>query len=833
MSARLSVSRLLPYGHNLKVLTQSSSFDMVYSNDDNEWTVTIPNYTKNSPYYYSEFSGSVLLRKETFPHLFPSFSTPDVAVELRDQWNDIFEPFSPKFFHDFVYSRPVEERFSLDKLTPPFVYVVLRVKWESIPSGYNVYATGGHALFGKWDTNKAVLLKSAGNSWWECQIPITEIRCPFEYKFFMKNSKKGQVYWENGGNRLFAPLVGGLIGSQKAVVYQEDKVIFPGCYKSAGVKISVSGIRSNSLGCGDLLDIQKVVDFCVKSGLSVVELLSINDYEKNPSTPMSLNAIDPMLINVSSLDNSEDIKELILAGKIEIGDFNWVDREKVIKVKERVLRAVFDKHQNDYTTVTKILFSDEIGTTDVEKFVSENRSWLLPYIVFKTVGMECAPTLENLKKVVLNQTHECVYNVFLQFTAFSQLKCSSHYAKTNHVGLMCNLAFSVDHFSVDTWIHANLFKVDRSIKDPKTNEYFGVPYNWSEMERDGFTLLKTRMELYKTIFPIIKLENTILYFRAWEMIDNKNTGFFDPQNGYTRQELSYKGINDVDRLIYPYIRDHTLELLFGEDKDFVIENYLVDNKNGTFNLAPNYRSEEDISNKTGLRESRASDKKIILGLKKLVKNVCMYSLNDKYVPTPFMLETLSSFLELDDNTKEDLRKIYVDFFERRNVTLWKQQGKKVLNELCDDKAVVVGDAPNDFWQEMKDLKMFCFDSNEYNSIFEIPSKFTIRSYYECYRNDICESMGWTDMKQFCESGMAEQIIERKMEGSQMFVVFNLQDYEALKEDYIRNKNPYLESWVIDDTFKYINHIKVDDLNNDYELIQKIQSIVSKTGRIMN
>ncbi|EDR29162.1 hypothetical protein EDI_127280 [Entamoeba dispar SAW760] len=825
MQIQLFIQRNTSFGHAIQVSINKELIPMEYK--DGYWTIETTSI-ENGYYYYVETSSSEIIRTETFPHLFPSFSNNQIKVEMRDQWNDSFEPYSPQFFQEIVYSRKQEERPSpLSQAV-----VILRCKWQSVPSGYSIYVTGSNSEFGKWDTYKALQMKAVGMSWWELAIPIENIREAFEYKYFMK---KTEVVWEDGPNRLFAPMLGSFIGCKRAVIYQEDIVKFIGSYKAAGIKVCISGINGKGIGCGDINDLYDIIKFCEKSGLSIIEILPVNDYSDVYYTPSSLNALDPMILSLKDFKITKEIQEVIEGAKRELNYEKWIDRKRVLYWKNKIFHLIFNLEKEQYKTVTSVLFEKQKGENDLEIFVEKNRKWLLPYIVYKCCGMNGVPTMENLKKLLLNNTEECVFNIFIQFNLFKQMKEIYKYAKEKHIGLIGTLPFSVSHDSVDAWINSNYFYVNKEIVDiMNRKKYYGIPYNWNELENNEYSLFKERIELMKTLFPIIKFDSISFFFRTWEVEENGTYGCYCPQNGYTKQDLNYRGINDLDRLTYCYIRDHTLTSLFGEDKDYVIDNFLVDNKDGSYNLSASFRNESQIRNESGLKEKRASDRKIIEGLIKLLNNVILYQVGDKYIPSPYIKDTYSSYDELEPSIQENINKLFEEFYERRNYQLWKQQGKRVLSSFCDSQTIYIGQCERAFYEELNNLKIITNDFLSINSLIESSETQTLRAYWEYNRNQL-----WNQLRkggnppQFCTTQIMNELITMKMNLPSMFVIFNIQDIIGLRDYYIVNKNPHLESWVIDDKLKYKLSVTTDELNGDYDLQNTISHLITITGRNMN
>ncbi|KAL7715237.1 4-alpha-glucanotransferase [Entamoeba marina] len=449
MKVHILIDRLLPFGHSIVLHYDNKKIQL--SNTNSTWSTTL-SLTESSPreYWYVEFSGSQPIRTETFSHLLPHFTDESCFVELRDQWNDNLDTFFPKFFKDVVYCRKEEER----SIQQSPAVIVLRCKWQNVPSGQSLYVCGSHELMGNWNPAKGIKMQSVSESWWEISIPIDQLRTPFEYKYFMKRS---EIDWEVGENRIFAPMLGPLIGCSKCVVYQEDIVNFVGAFQSCGVKVSLAGIVGNGCGCGDILDIKKLCDLCVSSGIGVLELLPLNDTHGNCHTPLSFFAIDPLYIHLDELCKIDSYKQQLIKAKNELKSNKWIDRKKILDSKLSIIQIAFKESIKDYSNVTDILLNGKKSSNPLEDWVKQNKDWLLPYVVYKCGGSNTAPTLDNLKKKYSSNKDLCLLHVFIQYTLYSQLINVAEYAKQSHIGLSYILPFSVSHDSVETWDSSKLF----------------------------------------------------------------------------------------------------------------------------------------------------------------------------------------------------------------------------------------------------------------------------------------------------------------------------------------------------------------------------------------
>ncbi|KAL7715236.1 4-alpha-glucanotransferase [Entamoeba marina] len=357
----------------------------------------------------------------------------------------------------------------------------------------------------------------------------------------------------------------------------------------------------------------------------------------------------------------------------------------------------------------------------------------------------------------------------------------------------------------------------------------------SEIEQTNYECFKNKISYVKKLFPMIKFDNITEFFRSWNKDETSiYSGWYYPSNSFSKQELMNRGIIDIDRLTYSYIRDHTLDSLFGEDKIYVTEMFLINNKDGTYNLSPSFRTEKAIKNESGLKSSRPSDCRIIEGLIKILNNVCLYQMDDKYIPSPLLFKTYSAFSELSEECQHKMEQLYYEYYERRNYLLWKQHGEKHLKSICNDETLFFGTTERSYYENLKNLNICSDDEYNYTSLLEESETQTLRSWWECSDKRLWIEMGKSgDAPQFCSPNFAMEIMLNKMAKKPMFVIFNLQDYMAVKDSYILNRNPHLEAWEMEGEYKYKCHVSLDELLQDTEWLTTIKRMIRSSNRYLN
>ena len=784
------------------------------------------------------------------------------------------------YFRKVIYgNRPVEQ-LEIKKLGT--TTLLLKIRCTCVPEGQCVFIGGSNEILGKWDVSKAIKMTPTQVPCYEALIDLSDVKTSFEYKCFVADANtRANARWEERSNRVYYIAPSEKTEEEKApvdtLIVKEDQDLAGLYYRGAAVVTPVFSIRTKaSCGCGEFLDLKKVVDWCVATGLSLIQTLPVNDTtvyftwrDSYPYNPNSVQALHPMYIRLTELTKDKEILKEINEEAQKLNALGDVDYEAVNAFKRRITQKIFDK----------------VGTTEkgFKEFFEQAKQWLVPYCVYRTliksVDTPLPPTPKDFAAVeAMYKEHqkECDYYAYVQFHLHLQLKEASDYARAHKVALKGDLPIGVSKRSVECWMHPQYFHLDKSTGAPP--DYFsagegqnwGFPtYDWDNMAKDDYAWWRGRLSQMSQYFNAYRIDHILGFFRIWAIPAGHRTGLlgrFSPDLPFSRQELESYGIYDTDRLSYPYIRDHTLDSLFGAEKQFVISKFLVNNYNGTYNLKEEFQTEGQILEKTGLSpEFRESDKKIVMGLKTLLQNVCL--MKDEHNPNLFypridMEKTYSSFNELDFWVQEGLRRLYNDYFYKRHEGLWEETARKRLPAMARASDMLVcgedlGMVPDCVVRVMNDLKINCLRiqrlTDNPQTLFYHPADYQYLTVSAPSGHDMSTIRGWweedrTKTQYFwehllgrsgaapfsCPPEVVKTIFDMHLFGPAMLACFPIQDILALKQKYIENRDPKIEQ--INDPsdpihyWKYRCHVDMDDIIADTELNNQLKGAVNASGR---
>ena len=496
-----------------------------------------------------------VVKREWREHTFV-YHTPGKNIIVRSRWMD--RPSNSAFyssaFSDVIFRRPSGVSFRHPQAEEGARgNVSIQVAAPEVRTHESLAMVGCGDKLGNWDQIHVMSDKLA--PWWFTTMDISE---PIEYKFVIIDTKTKQIRaWEEGPNHFFAEVP----PKDTQVMLADIQPSFSTePWRGAGVAVPVFSLRTeDSFGVGEFHDIKKLVDWAVKAGQNVIQLLPINDTSKTnswvdsyPYNAVCTFALHPQFIHLPAAGVRQDAA--YKAKKAELEALPAVDYEAVNSTKLALLRKVYKGAKGK-----EVMASDAY-----KKFVEENREWLIPYAVF-CVLRDTYGTIEygewkelstyNAKKVqayAQEHSEETGFHCYLQFLLDVQLREAVEYAHLHGVALKGDLPIGVSRRSVDAWQHPTLFHMDGQAGAPpdafaEDGQNWGFPtYNWEEMAKDGYAWWKARMGKMAQYFDAFRIDHILGFFRIWEIpLEYKSglMGHFYPALPYSEDELRARGFN--------------------------------------------------------------------------------------------------------------------------------------------------------------------------------------------------------------------------------------------------------------------------------------------------
>jgi 4-alpha-glucanotransferase len=604
------------------------------------------------------------------------------SMMIQDQWRLAHDPgrvMYSKVFTD-VIMKP-GKLFKQTSKTKSRSIIRFCISAPRVGKGFGMAIVGNGKALGNW--LKPVLMSNNNYPFWQIEVDTANQKFPIEYKYVIVNLADSNIAtWENRFNRVL-DIVDASLTDSICVVNDENFAYPPVNWRGAGVAVPVFSLRTNdSFGVGEFNDIKKLVDWCVKSGMKMIQILPINEtvathswLDSYPYKSISVMALHPMFLHLPALGklNSKALQEEFeLIGK-ELNALQQVDYVGVTKAKARYFKLIFDQNWE------KVKKSDSY-----KLFFEENKEWLLPYAAFcrlrdqfKTSDFRQWGEFADFNPIKIEEYcdpakpyHEHIaVHYFQQYHLDLQLKEAVEYAHKHGVCMKGDIPIGISPNSIEAWTEPKLFNLDAQAGAPPDDFAFmgqnwGFPtYNWDEMARDDFSWWRKRLSAMEKYFDAYRIDHILGFFRIWEIPMHAVQGllgYFKPGLPMTPGEIEDWGLwFDTDRYTKPYIRGNFLYDFFGEYTDEVRKKYLHETDFGVFELKEVYNTQRKIydyfspdQTKTDLDMKGITIRDGLLGLLNEVLFIRdPYSGQPAYHPRIAMHYTYS-YRDLDDQKKE-------------------------------------------------------------------------------------------------------------------------------------------------------------------------------------
>ena len=322
----------------------------------------------------------------------------------------------------------------------------------------------------------------------------------------------------------------------------KDKWKRIGTEKRAGVLAPLFSVYSKeSVGIGDFADMGLLVDWCSKTGNSILQLLPMNEVGSTfcPYDAVSSFALEPVYISLNSIQAAAKVRT-----KIE-------NLRKKFPIKSRIDYAI----REEKVRLLKEIFSEaaDTDTADFKKFVKANSYWLDDFALFNVLKdhHEGLPwyewenefmkrNREGLKVFEKEHMGEILFQKWVQWILFNQFKDAKAYAAQKGVLICGDLPILTSRDSADVWAHPEFFKLELAAGAPPDmycakGQRWGMPtYNWKAIAADGYKYLKEKLKYTENFYDILRIDHVVGLFRIWSIPYNDPpeneglNGVFDP-----------------------------------------------------------------------------------------------------------------------------------------------------------------------------------------------------------------------------------------------------------------------------------------------------------------
>lgn len=696
------------------------------------------------------------------------------SIELFDAWWDVpvEQPFYSSLFTDVVFAHKMAKKVC----QPAKNKVLVRVEAPLLTKAEKLAIVGESVVLGEWQAEHAVELQNIGGCLWEVLLPAEVLST--EYKFVALDAKTSELrYFEDGENRVMPATVG------EAVVVSGLRMRHAMEWKGAGVAIPVFSLRGSAdWGCGEFYDLKQMGEWAAKVGMSVIQLLPINDTsltwtwkDSYPYNALSSFALHPIYINAAAVAKAveqyltaaekKQLKALLKECSAEGAQLNAleaVDYDATIALKNRFLHELYAMCGEKF-----------LASKQYQAFFAENKDWLLPYQVFcvlrdtyKTVQFSKWKKLsvykqKSVEKFAKDNALEVGYYGFVQYMLHCQLCEVRDYIHSLGVGFKGDIPIGVSPVSVDVWCAPELYNCTMSAGAPPDafaadGQNWGFPtYNWDKMAEDGYLWWRRRLQKMACYFDAYRIDHILGFFRIWEVpLDAVSAilGHFNPSMPYTADEIRSFGFDDWFNVEYYVAKDHSSANVLLLEYPYTPGKY--------FPRIEGYKTEK--------------------------------------------------FQELSQQSKDAYMRLHDDFYYRRHNDFWGDNARRRLPALlssssmltCGEDLGMIPACVADVMSEQRILSLEIermpkdvgvnFGTMEAYPYFSVAASSThdmspIRGWWREEPQELINEYWWHQLRyegyppQDCPGWVATEILRRHMKSGSMLAILPLQDWLSLDE----------------------------------------------------
>ena len=300
-----------------------------------------------------------------------------------------------------------------------------------------------------------------------------------------------------------------------------------------GVVVPIGALRGTEPSAvGEYLDLIELSSLCADMGVTLIQILPVNDtgYESSPYSALTAFALHPLYIRLSELDEAAPFAGKIAELNAEFHRERRFPYYRVLRAKMELLRAIYTANQ------TSVLKDAEKGK--LAAWIA-GHPWVIPYAVFRRLktahnetswkdwdsgakaktGTAQARIQALWADPALRAEH--VFWAWLQKALDDQFSRAAKAVRDAGILLEGDLPILMNEDSCDVWAHRNLFRLELSAGAPPDmyspeGQNWGFPvYNWEEQAADNYDWWKRRLEAAGNYYGAYRIDHVLGFFRIW------------------------------------------------------------------------------------------------------------------------------------------------------------------------------------------------------------------------------------------------------------------------------------------------------------------------------
>lgn len=482
----------------------------------------------------------------------------------------------------------------------------------------------------------------------------------------------------------------------------------PHAHSLCGAAVPVSALKTKkSCGAGEFLDLIPFADFCKSAGLSIIQLLPINDTgtDSSPYNALSAFALHPLYIRLEEISEAQPFKKAIQKMRTTLAPQSKTERfeyRRVLHEKNILLHDIFNKSEE------RIIADSAEG--ELADWIKKN-PWVIEYAVFKNIKRQNYhaswkewkenavmkfPSAAQIKTVWNDPAlkHEHIFYAWLQMHLHRQLLQAVRYCSENSIALKGDIPILMNEDSVEVWAYPEYFRNDLRAGSPPdgdnpSGQNWGFPiYNWTNLKATGYRWWKERLRQAAQYYHAYRLDHILGFFRMWAIPEGESTGVLGktlPYAEITVTDLLNAGFSEerIRWMAEPHISTGIVQA--AANNDYLYAHGLlhkVTDRIGNEELwlfKSEIKSEADIGryelppDVEAVLKQKWKDR-MLVSAGRTHDGRAVYTAACRY-------EAASAWYSLSETEKQHFSALVAEKDEQQN-KLWKKQAEEILSELC-------------------------------------------------------------------------------------------------------------------------------------------------------
>lgn len=467
----------------------------------------------------------------------------------------------------------------------------------------------------------------------------------------------------------------------------------------SGVAVPVASLRGdNDCGIGEFADLPDFAEFCSAAGLTVLQILPINDtgYDSSPYSALSAYALHPIYLRIGDLPEFSTpkggraaeplVEKLRERARSHVG----IAYRDVLSDKRVALRALYDACRHE-------LDDDPALSAWIER-----NEWVRPYAVFRMYkdrheqaawwqwGEMSNPSAAEIANHWANETNsaDLRYYAWVQMRLEEQLADAAQKLSQLGVYLKGDLPILMNEDSTDVWLHRDIFRRELRAGAPpdmfsRFGQNWGFPiYNWSAMEENNYEWWRARLRQADKFFHMFRIDHVLGFFRIWSVPEENETGtmgYFSPARQFSTEMLHNAGFDDgrIRWLCEPHIERAKIEEILGTENEDLINAIFTRLSDQSL-----YLFSQEISGERRLKEFPLEAEQTIALIDLYGDRALVRVADNLFAPT-WSYRECGRFQQLDEGEREAFEQL-VSVRAAESEHVWEQHGRQLLGFMREE-----------------------------------------------------------------------------------------------------------------------------------------------------